>query len=77
MRSEDAKLDGLDCFRMQGQFGGSPLTIWIDKRAILVRRIDSQKELDDLRTERTTTYKPVINGKISEKKLEFDPPKPD
>ncbi len=76
-RVEDAKLDGLDCFRIQGQFGDSPTTIWVDKRAFLVRRIDSQMMLDDSRTEITTTYKPVINGKISEKRLEFDPPKPD
>ena len=76
-RIEDANLDKVDCFRIQGQFVGSPMTIWVDKNTFLVRRIDSQKKFDDFRTERTTTYEPVINGEISDKMLEFDPPTPD
>jgi len=76
-RIEDAKLDKVECFRIQGQYAGSPMTIWVEKETFLVRRIDSQKKFDDFRTERTTTYEPVINGEISDKMLEFDPPRPD
>ena len=76
-RIEDAKLDKVDCFRIQGQSVGRPMTIWVDKKTFLVRRIDSQKKFDDFRTEQTTTYEPVINGEISDKMLKFDPPKSD
>ncbi len=73
-RIEDAKFDKVDCFRIQGQSVGSPMTIWVDKKTFLVRKIDSQRKFDDFRTERTTTYEPVINGKISDETLKFDPP---
>ena len=72
-RIEDAKFDEVDCFRIQGSVG-SPMTIWVDKKTFLLRRIDSQTKFDDFRTEQTTTYEPVINGKIPDKMLKFDPP---
>ena len=74
-RVEDAKLDKVDCFRIEGKFAGSPTTLWIDQKKFLVRRIDAQKKFDDFRTETTTTYDPAIDEEIPEKKLEFDPPK--
>lgn len=76
-RIEDTKLDKVDCFRIQGPYAGSPVTIWVEKETFLVRRIDSQKTFDDFRTEETTTYEPVIDGEISDEMLEFNPPRPD
>jgi outer membrane lipoprotein-sorting protein len=73
-RIKDAMLDKVACFRIQGQSVGSPMTIWIDKKRFLIRRIDSQRKFDDFRTEQTTTYEPVINGEISAEMLKFDPP---
>jgi outer membrane lipoprotein-sorting protein len=74
-RAEDAKLDKIDCFRIEGKFADSPTTLWIDKKKFLVRRIDSKKKFDKFSTEETTTYDPVINDEIPDKALEFDPPK--
>ena len=74
-RVEDAKLDMVDCFRVEGKFDESPMTLWIDQRSFLVRRIDAQKKFDDFRVEETTTYDPAINEEIPKKSLEFDPPK--
>ena len=74
-RIEDAKLNKVDCFRIQGQFVGSPMTLWVDKKTFLVRRIDSQIKFDNFSTQETTTYKPVIDGEVTDKMLEFDPPK--
>ena len=76
-RIDDVIFDKVDCFRIQGQSVGSPMTIWVDKNTFLLRRIDAKRKFDDFRTERTTTYEPVINGEISDKMLEFDPPRPD
>lgn len=85
-RIEDAKLDesgcevaeaseqGDDCYRIQGQQADSPMTLWIEKTTLLVRRIDKQHQFDDFRTETTTTYDPVINGEISDGMLEFGAP---
>jgi outer membrane lipoprotein-sorting protein len=74
-RIEDAKLDKADCFRVEGKFADSPMTLWIDKKMFLVRRIDSQQRFDNFSTEETTAYDPVIDDEIPDKALEFDPPK--
>ena len=77
-RIEDGKLAKVDCFRVQGATGVpayGPVTLWIDKATFLVRRIDEQGKFDNFRTEVTTTYDPVIDGEITDKMLEFDPPK--
>ena len=76
-RTDDVIFDTVDCFRIQSQSVGSPMTIWVDKNTFLLRRIDTKRKFDDFRTERTTIYEPVINGEISDKMLEFDPPRPD
>jgi len=72
---DDAKLDKADCFRVQGKQGADPMTLWIDKKTFLVRRIDTEHKFDNFRTEITTTYDPLIDGEITDKMLEFDPPK--
>lgn len=40
-----------------------------------MRKIDSQTKCDKFTTEETTTYDPVIDEEISDKMLEFNPPK--
>lgn len=74
-RIDDAKLDKVKCFRIEGKFADSPITLWIDQKNFLVRRIDSQGTFDLFRTEETTTYEPAIDEEIPEKKLEFGLPK--
>jgi outer membrane lipoprotein-sorting protein len=74
-RADDAKIGKVDCLRIEGKYGGHPMTLWIDKKTFLVRRIDSKKKFDDFSTEQTTTYDPVIDGEIPDKALQFDPPK--
>lgn len=74
-RIEDAKLDEAECFRVEGKLVNSPMTIWIDKKTFLVRRIDSTSKFDDFSTETTTTYDPIIDEEVPDEALEFDPPK--
>jgi outer membrane lipoprotein-sorting protein len=73
-RIDDATCEKDECFRIEGDWFGSPTTIWIDKATYLIRRIDSSHQFEDFRTEDTTTYEPEINGDIPDKLLEFDPP---
>ncbi|HEX2223936.1 MAG TPA: hypothetical protein VHN15_07000 [Thermoanaerobaculia bacterium] len=73
-RIEDAREGSTDCFRIQGRYADSPVTVWVDKQTFLVRRIDLSRADKDLRTERTTTYEPVINGEVTQEMLAFDPP---
>ena len=75
-RIDDAKLGKAYCFRMQGTYGASPLTLWIDKKTSLVRRIDTQNKFANFRTEQTTTYDPLIDTEITDKMLEFNVAKP-
>jgi outer membrane lipoprotein-sorting protein len=74
-RIEDGKLEKVECFRLEGKYLGRPITLWIDKKPYLVRRVDEQVKFANFRIEQTTTYDPVINGEITDKMLEFDPPK--
>jgi outer membrane lipoprotein-sorting protein len=75
-RIDDAKLDKVDCFRIEGKNADRSTTLWIDQKTFLVRRIDEQNKFDDFRTEQTTTYDPVTDQVIPDKKLDFDPTKP-
>jgi outer membrane lipoprotein-sorting protein len=75
-RVEDSKLGKVDCFRIEGNFvKDHPITIWIDKKTFLVRRIDSRQKFAAFCTEETTSYDPVFDEEIPDRKLEFDPPK--
>ena len=74
-RIEDGNLERMACFRIQAKYVDNPVTVWIDKKSFLVRRIDADKKFDNFRTEDTTTYEPVIDGEIPDKVLAFDPPK--
>lgn len=74
-RIEDDKLGKVDCFRIRAKYAKRPMTVWIDKKSFLIRRIDGRNEFDDFRTEDTTTYDPVINAEITDQALEFEPPK--
>lgn len=71
---DDGSFEDHDCFRVEGQYGGHPITVWIDKKSHLVRRIDEQAKINDFRTETTTTYDPSIDQIIADERLEFNPP---
>jgi hypothetical protein len=71
-RIEDAEADDVPCFRVEGLYADSPMTIWIDKATHLVRRIDERSSDGDSTT--TTRYMPAIDVDISEEELAFDPP---
>ncbi len=74
-RLADAKIDNVDCFVLDGQFGDRPMTLWIDKRTFLVRQIAEQDRLDNFtRVETTTTYDPIIDDIVPDEKLAFDYP---
>ena len=74
-RVADAKIDNVDCFVIDGLFGDRPMTLWIDKRTFLVRRIAERDKLDFLtRVETTTTYDPIIDDVVPDEKLAFDFP---
>jgi outer membrane lipoprotein-sorting protein len=73
-RMDDARLDDVECFRIEGKLAQSPATLWIDKSSFLVRRLDERHQLPTFSTEETTTYDPVINGEIGEEMLAFAPP---
>jgi hypothetical protein len=73
---EDGELQNIECFRLEYSFRDEQVTLWIDKQSYLVRRIDERIKADDVRIERTTTYDPTIDGKITDEMLEFDPPSP-
>ncbi len=68
-RAEDGKLDKVEYYRVEGKFGSEPITVWIDKKSNLVRRIDEQAKFNDFRTEQSTTYNPTINEKVTDKML--------
>jgi outer membrane lipoprotein-sorting protein len=89
-RIDDDVDRGLACFRISGtnlpantslkldRFEAtildSSITIWVDKKTFLVRRVESATTFDRFRNQETTTYTPEINVEIPEEALEFNPP---
>ncbi len=74
-RLPNAKLSGVECFRIEGRKSLSgPIVLWIDTRTLLLRRIYEQTDFGDFRAVETTTYEPVVNGKVTDKMLEFRHP---
>jgi hypothetical protein len=73
-RKVDEDLDGSLCFTIHGGTLDEPMTLWIEQKTFLLRRLDEQNTFDDFRTEETTTYEPVLDGEIPESLLVFDPP---
>jgi hypothetical protein len=52
----------------------SPVTIWIDRRTFLVRRIEEAVLFETFWTEDVTEYEPVIGVSLSEEELQFGAP---
>jgi hypothetical protein len=73
-RLPDAKLGKVKCYCIYGKFVGVSTTLWIDKKTFLVRQIAESHKAGKLKFEDTTTYQPRINGKVTDKMLEFLPP---
>jgi outer membrane lipoprotein-sorting protein len=74
-RVEDDKVNGFDCFRIRGKEGDDVTVLWIDKRSYILRMIKSDTKFPDFRTEETTSYHAAFNRRITDKMLEFNPPK--
>jgi len=72
----DGMLQDVECFRLEYNFRDEQFILWIDKQSHLVRQIDERIEADGVTIERTTTFDPTIDGKITDEMLEFDPPSP-
>ena len=73
-RISDEKVKGADCFRLTGKYSKRQVTLWIDKKTFLLRRMDSQQESMGTRTERSTIYDPVVGKDIPDKSLELNAP---
>ena len=68
-------VDGSDAYRIEGKdFGGRPLTLWIDKDSLLIVKTFQRVKFDRFETETTTTYKPRVNVAVAEESLAFNAP---
>jgi hypothetical protein len=59
--------------RMPERFEDSPITIFIDYRTFLVRRIEIATQFETYRTETVTEYDPAIGVLITDDQLRFYP----
>ena len=73
-RLADARVGGADGLQVAGMYADVPMTVWVDKGTLLVRRVDFEDTLPTLRMQQTTTYEPVINEQVAPELLRFDPP---
>lgn len=73
-RVADAKLGEANCYRVEGNYAGRPMTVWVDQKTLLVRRIEFEERFPNFRTQQTTTYEPVIDEPVAPGLLEFHPP---
>lgn len=72
----DEDVDGSPCHKLQvDDVRGGPITIWIDQKTFLLRKIFQVMKLPSVSAESTTTYKPELNPQIKPDEFKFDPPK--
>jgi outer membrane lipoprotein-sorting protein len=69
-RADDARVGEVDCVCLKSN---SSVTLWIDKKSFLLRKLESSTG-DKFWLYQTTTYNPVINEELPEKLLELNPP---
>ena len=74
-RLDDAKLDRRECFRLDGVYGTTPSSFWIDKKSLALLQIQQRHTFGNDSVVSTTAYDPVIDGEVTAKLLAFDPPK--
>lgn len=73
-RLADAKCGDETCARIAGIYGPDEATIWNAQGSFLVRCIEQAHQFSNFRTERTTTYEPIINNDVSPALLSFNLP---
>src|SRR5690606_3823763 len=44
--ADDGQVGAHECFRIAGTYGRNPMTIWIDKKSHLIRRIDQKLSIE-------------------------------
>jgi hypothetical protein len=71
-RIADAPLRGVDCFRLEGRFAKLPRTVWVDRKTLVIRRIDWEYTSPTSHWKQMTTYEPKINEGVAQEFLEFD-----
>lgn len=70
----DEQLNGVECIRLSGWYADDPISLWIDKQSLLIRRIDLKMRVKGDVAEYTTTYEPSIDQEVPDDKLRLDPP---
>jgi hypothetical protein len=77
VRLEDAQVDGVDCFQVQGfrwPNTGQPTTVWIDKDSFLIRRVYEEQDIQGVRSKITWLYQPALNVPVPADALQFSRP---
>lgn len=57
-----------------GHVEPGPVTVWIDRGTLLVRRIEDGSQFSTFRTETLMEYEPEVGVAVAEAELRFDPP---
>jgi outer membrane lipoprotein-sorting protein len=70
-RLPDEGLEQTPCFKLEGKFANTPMTLWLDKATFLLVRMVQDTGL----TLCTTVYKPQVDIEIATADLEFNAPK--
>ena len=73
-RIEDGILEKVPYYCIETNQANRSGILWIDKKTYVLKRIDEKIETTKVRFETTTTYNPVINEKIPDKSMAFNPP---
>jgi hypothetical protein len=75
-RIPDADIAGTSCLCVEGKYADVLRTVCVDRKTLLVRRIEYEETFPQFHTHETTTYEPVIDEPIAQEFLDFDPPSP-
>jgi hypothetical protein len=51
-----------------------PVVLWVEKRTLLLRRVEESTRFGTFRTEQVTDYEPRLDGPVPDELLRYDPP---
>lgn len=74
-RMQDMKVDQATWMRIRGQYLGKTTDFWIDRKTLLLRKVENVRMPGEMGVFQKIEYLPEINVAIPEKALEFNPPK--
>jgi outer membrane lipoprotein-sorting protein len=67
------RIEGVDCYKLQGNLGAQPISVWIDRQTSLVRKLAMTRTMPNTTAETIATFTPELNAAVEPRQLTYTP----